>query len=488
MAFPEYASHDGLGLAELVRKGEVTAAELVEEAIARIERHNPTLNAVIFEMYERARQVASGPPAGGRGAPFQGVPFLLKDILGDHEGVPTTSATKILQGVPAAQDAELTRRFKKAGLIPLGKTNVPEIGTMPTTEPHLYGPARNPWNPDHSTGGSSGGSAAAVAAGIVPIAHANDGGGSIRIPASCCGLVGMKPTRARNPMGPLFGDMYGGLIMEHVVTRTVRDSAAVLDCTAGPDVGDPYWAPPVERSFLEEVSREPGRLRIACWPRNVDGAPIHDECEAAVRRTVDLLADLGHHVEEASLPVDAEAISAPFMAVWGAGAVATLDSIALATGRELKAEDFEPLTWSLYEQGRSVSGAQYMMALTAAAALASHRRVLQGLRRLGHADAGEAPGEDRRLGHAQELRGDLVDPDRLHPVHAGIQRDRPTGGLAPAALERGRTSHRGPVRRPLRRRGPALPPRRAAREGQALDRSQAADLGLTRRPARGAKR
>jgi amidase len=364
MAFPEYASHDGLGLAELVRKGEVTAAELVEEAIARIERHNPTLNAVIFEMYERARQVASGPPAGGRGAPFQGVPFLLKDILGDHEGVPTTSATKILQGVPAAQDAELTRRFKKAGLIPLGKTNVPEIGTMPTTEPHLYGPARNPWNPDHSTGGSSGGSAAAVAAGIVPIAHANDGGGSIRIPASCCGLVGMKPTRARNPMGPLFGDMYGGLIMEHVVTRTVRDSAAVLDCTAGPDVGDPYWAPPVERSFLEEVSREPGRLRIACWPRNVDGAPIHDECEAAVRRTVDLLADLGHHVEEASLPVDAEAISAPFMAVWGAGAVATLDSIALATGRELKAEDFEPLTWSLYEQGRSVSGAQYMMALT----------------------------------------------------------------------------------------------------------------------------
>jgi amidase len=365
MAFLEYASHDGLGLAELVRRGEVTAAELVEEAIARIERHNPTLNAVIFKMYDRAREVAGRQPPAGEAGPLQGVPFLLKDILGDHQGVPTTSATKLLQGVPAAQDAELTRRFKAAGLIPLGKTNVPEIGTMPTTEPHLYGPARNPWNPDHSTGGSSGGSAAAVAAGIVPIAHANDGGGSIRIPASCCGLVGMKPTRARNPLGPLLGDMYGGLVMEHVVTRSVRDSAAVLDRTAGPDIGDPYWAPPVERPFLEEVGRDPGRLRIACWPRNLDGAPVHADCEVAVQQTAELLADLGHHVEEASIPVDAEAISAPFTAIWGAGAVATLDSIALATGRELKPEDFEPLTWSLYEQGRSVSGAQYMMALTA---------------------------------------------------------------------------------------------------------------------------
>ncbi len=202
MVFKEYASFDGMGLAELVRKGEVTAADLVEEAIARIEKHNPTLNAVIYKMYEQGREAAKRQPAAGRGGPFQGVPFLLKDILGDYEGVPTTSAVRLLQKVPAAWDAALTRRFKRAGLIPLGKTNVPEIGTMPTTESTLYGPAHSPWNPEHSTGGSSGGSAAAVAAGIVPIAHANDGGGSIRIPAACCGLVGMKPTRARNPLGP----------------------------------------------------------------------------------------------------------------------------------------------------------------------------------------------------------------------------------------------------------------------------------------------
>src|SRR5262249_44552156 len=205
MPFAEYTAYDGLGLAELVAKGSITPSELVEEAIARIEKHNPHLNAVIYKTYDMARDTAKRLNNGSRTGAFRGVPFLLKDILGNCEGVPTTSACRFMTGVTAHRDDTLVARHKAAGLVILGKTNAPECGILPTTEPVLYGPARNPWNVLHSTGGSSGGSAAAVAAGIVPLAHANDGGGSIRIPASCCGLVGLKPTRARNPMGPDIG-------------------------------------------------------------------------------------------------------------------------------------------------------------------------------------------------------------------------------------------------------------------------------------------
>lgn len=364
MPFAEYAQLDGMALADLVRRREVTAAELVEEAIARIERHNGTLNAVILELFERARESARRQSAADEAGPFQGVPFLLKDILGDLRGVPSTSGTRVLQGVPMPEDAELTRRFLRAGLIPLGKTNVPELGTMPTTEPLAYGPARNPWNPDHSTGGSSGGSAAAVAAGFVPLAHANDGGGSIRIPASCCGLVGMKPTRGRNPLGPLYGDLMGGFVCEHVVSRSVRDSAALLDCTAGPGLGDPYCAPPAERPFLEELEREPGRLRIAVWPRNLDGRAIHPDCAEAVSGAARLLESLGHDVEEAVFRVDMERLREPFMTVWSAGAVATVDAMMQALGREALPEDFEPATWTLYEAGLAVSGGRYLGAIT----------------------------------------------------------------------------------------------------------------------------
>jgi amidase len=363
MSFQEYASYDGLGLAELVAKGEVTASELVEEAIARIEKHNPILNAVIHKTYEKARKVAGNPPATGREGVFQGVPFLLKDILGDCEGVPTTSACRFFTGVTAPSDSELVVRYKRAGFIPLGKTNAPELGILPTTEPLLYGPSRNPWNTLHSTGGSSGGSAAAVAAGVLPIAHANDGGGSIRIPAACCGLVGLKPTRGRNPLGPMFGDLMSGLVCEHVVTRTVRDSAAVLDCTAGPDVGDPYWAPPPERPYLEEISRDPGRLRLAYWSRTFRDEPIHPECAAGVKKAAEICADLGHQVEEAAPSVDMDRITEAFMALFAANCMANIDTMALVTGRKPSAEFFEPLTWALYERGREVSGAQYQISV-----------------------------------------------------------------------------------------------------------------------------
>jgi amidase len=268
-----------------------------------------------------------------------------------------------MTGVAAAHDDTLVARFKAAGLIVLGKTNVPECGILPTTEPLLYGPSRNPWNPDYSTGGSSGGSAAAVAAGIVPLAHANDGGGSIRIPAACCGLVGLKPTRARNPMGPVIGDFAGGLAVEHVVSRTVRDCAAALDCTHGPEPGDPYYAPPVERPFLEEVHTPPGRLRVAFATKNPSGTPLHPECVAAVERTAKLLEDLGHTVEQAAPKIDIGMLTSAFLAVFTSAHAAVIEGFGMMHGRVPAEKDFEGLTWGLYQQGKQVTATQYHLAV-----------------------------------------------------------------------------------------------------------------------------
>ena len=251
---------DATALADFVRRKELQPLELVTAAIERIEHLNPALNAVVTKMYDEARMAASRPLADG---PFIGVPFLLKDVLAAYRGVPLTSGARVLGDFTPEHDSELVRRLKRSGLIVLGKTNTPEFGLVPTTEPVAFGAARNPWDLKRTTGGSSGGSAAAVAAGMVPMAHANDGGGSIRIPASCCAVFGLKPTRGRNPLGPDFGDLVSGLVVEHAVTRTVRDSAALLDATAGPDVGDPYWAPPQTTPFLRAVVEPPARLRVA---------------------------------------------------------------------------------------------------------------------------------------------------------------------------------------------------------------------------------
>jgi len=355
----EYAELDGLAMGELVRKGEISAVELAEEAIARIEKHNPELNAVVTKLYDVGRDAAKNPVDG----PFKGVPFLLKDILGDLEGVETRSGSRFMSGVPATQDATLVKRFKAAGVSILGKTNVPEFGLLPTTESALYGPAHNPWNTDHSTGGSSGGSAAAVASGMVPLAHANDGGGSIRIPAACCGLVGMKPTRARNPLGPVLGDIMGGLIQEHVVSRTVRDSAAMLDCTAGPEAGDPYCAPTQDRPYLDELDRDPGKLRVAFSTTDLDGKKLDPECLIAIENTAKLLTALGHTVEEAAPAIPMQMLSEAFMAVWASGLAAGIDAFAMATGRTPGDNELEGLTWGLYQAGKSITASQYQHAL-----------------------------------------------------------------------------------------------------------------------------
>ncbi|HVZ90498.1 MAG TPA: amidase family protein [Rhizomicrobium sp.] len=359
MAIAEYAKFDGLGLATLVAKKKVKPIELLDEAIARAEALNPKLNAIVYKDYERARERAKARLPKGA---FTGVPFLLKDIFALAEGVPTRQASRFFPPIPWPHDSVLTARFKAAGLVPFGKTNVPEFGLVPTTESKLYGPAHNPWKLDRSTGGSSGGSGAAVAAGIVPLAHANDGGGSIRIPASCCGLVGLKPTRARVSYAPDLSDSVDGLGVEGVVSRSVRDTAAALDAVAGYVAGDPYCAPPEPDSYLGQMKRKPKRLRIAFSTKKLDGASLHPDCVAAVKRAAKLCADLGHEVEEAMPALDQSVLVPMFMVLWGANLAAGIDTIAHLTGQAPKPELFEGLTWGLYERGKSVTASGYLMA------------------------------------------------------------------------------------------------------------------------------
>ncbi|HEV2546714.1 MAG TPA: amidase family protein [Stellaceae bacterium] len=359
MPFPEYVDYDGVGLADLIARRDMTALEVVDAAIARAEELNPRLNAIIYRNFERAREHARG---ASPDTPFKGVPFLLKDILAQTTEAPTRSASAFTPNVPAPHDAELTARFRRAGLISLGKTNAPEFGLLPITESKLYGAARNPWKLSHSTGGSSGGSAAAVAARIVPLAHANDGGGSIRIPASCCGLVGLKPTRGRNPLGPDLGDVLGGLVVEHVVSRSVRDTAVALDAVAGPDLGDPYVAPPPARPFTDALRRDGPRLKIAFTRRNLAGEPVHADCIAAVESAAALCQEVGHEVGEDAPPVDAAATFQAFLAIWAAGVAMVIDAVAMLTGQKPSEDRFEGLTWGFYRQGKTIAASQYMMA------------------------------------------------------------------------------------------------------------------------------
>lgn len=351
---------DATAQAELVRTKQVTSIELVEAAIAGIERLNPMLNAVITPMFDEARRRASSPLAG----PFAGVPFLLKDLGAEYAGVAFTEGSRLLAGryVPAVH-SELVRRQLAAGLVVVGKTNTPELGILPTTEPALFGPTRNPWDLSRTPGGSSGGSAAAVAAGLVAMAHANDGGGSIRIPASCCGLFGLKPTRGRNPLGPHYGDLFTGLVAEHAVTRSVRDSAALLDATAGADVGDPYVAPAPARPFLAEVGAPPGRLRIAFATTAPNGAPVATDCVAAVHEAARLCADLGHEVVEASPPLERERLVKGFITLWSAGCAWSVDDWTRRIGRPPAPGDLEPLTCALAAMGRGFSAPDYLLAL-----------------------------------------------------------------------------------------------------------------------------
>ena len=355
----ETAWLDATDQAGLVRKGEVTALELTEAAIERAERLNPEINAIVTPLHDFARAAAKENWQG----PLTGVPFLLKDLGAELAGAPMNHGSRYMDGYVPAQDSELTARFRRAGLIILGKTNTPEFGLLPTTEPERFGPARNPWDLGLGTGGSSGGSSAAVAAGIVPVAHANDGGGSIRIPGSACGLVGLKPTRGRNSLAPGSGDIGNGLVHEHVVCRTVRDSAAVLDATQGPMPGDPYFPPAPQRPYAEEAGRDPGRLRIAVSDLPLTGTAVTDEVKEAVQSVAKLCQDLGHDVIEAEPKLDRPRALKAFGRVWVGLLGHTLEHLARGTGRDPKEADFEAGTWQMYQSSRRLTAGQYLLAV-----------------------------------------------------------------------------------------------------------------------------
>lgn len=356
----DYLRHDATGLAELVRRGEVTPLELVDTALARIERLNPALNAVIHRMDTAARRAAQEPLREG---PFRGVPFLLKDLLAMVQGEPFQCGSAFLRGFVAPHDSELVRRYRRTGVVLLGKTNTPEFGLTPVTEPAAFGPTRNPWDLTLTSGGSSGGSAAAVACGMVPMAGGGDGGGSIRIPASCCGVFGLKPTRARVPMGPDFGEIWQGAVVEHVLTRSVRDSAAMLDATAGPDPGAPYVAPARERPFVEELAREPGSLRIGFTAKPWLGSTVHPDCVAALQDAARLLESLGHAVEEASPELDGPAFARAFLTMICAELGGDLREAERAVGRRVQPRDLEPATWALGLLGRTMPAADFTAAI-----------------------------------------------------------------------------------------------------------------------------
>ncbi len=357
---------DATAQADLVRRRQASPAELVAAAIERIERVNPRLNAVITPLFEQARAAAAA--ASLADGPFRGVPFLLKDLTAHSGGDPYYAGMRLLRDLRWVEksDTYLVAKFRAAGFVFVGRTNVPELGPMPTTEPLAFGPTRNPWDPSRSPGGSSGGSAAAVAAGMVPVAHANDGGGSIRIPASECGLVGLKPSRGRTSLGPDLGESWAGFVIEHVVSRSVRDSAAILDAVAGPMPGDPYIAPPPARPFLAEVAAEPGRLRIGLLPTApIAEVVVHPDCVAAAQDAGRLLQSLGHAVEESSPAAlrDTAQFSEAAGAVIASWTARDLDYWSARTGRAIGPTDVEPMIWALAERGRPVSARQYIAAV-----------------------------------------------------------------------------------------------------------------------------
>jgi amidase len=364
---------DATDQAALVAKGEVTPSELLEAAIERIERSNPSLNAVVIEWFEHARSVAADPdlPEG----PFRGVPFLLKDLYTSFAGQTLSNGNVALKEARKIDTADTTlvARFKAAGLVIAGRTNSPEMGSLPTTQPLAWGPTRNPWALERTPGGSSGGAAAAVAAGMVPFANASDGGGSIRIPASCCGLVGLKPSQGRITVGPARAE--AGLGVELCVSRTVRDTARLLDAVRGPGVGDSVIAPAPLRPYAEEVGADPGRLRVGLLDVHPRGEFLHEDCIAAVRAAASILEGLGHIVEPAwPACLGDTTLPRKFMGLWATQMAMAARGISATLGREVTADDIEPVNWVHIQQAQRVTAVDYAVAQEAVWAF---RRTLQ---------------------------------------------------------------------------------------------------------------
>jgi amidase/6-aminohexanoate-cyclic-dimer hydrolase len=356
-----YETHDAVGLAELVRRREVTPHELLDAALIRAEALNPRLNALTMLQPEVARgMIALGLPDG----PLKGVPFLLKDLGAEAIDFPGNNGSRLMAGTTYAMDSAIYARLKAAGLVTFGRTTAPEGGVGPATEAAVYGgPTRNPWNLEKVPGGSSGGSGAAVAAGIVPAAHGSDGGGSVRIPASSCGLFGFKATRARLPDGPYVGEGWAGMAIDGFLTRSVRDTAVLLDATHGADLGAPYFAPPLKDTFVAATKRDPGRLKIAVATTSFTGVPVHAECKAATEAASKLLRDMGHEVEEAMPTADTPGMMRAWTKIVACGTALSVASVLRKKGRDLQPGDVENLALGAIDYARTLSGADYLEAV-----------------------------------------------------------------------------------------------------------------------------
>lgn len=360
ITFPEYESFDGLGLANLIKSGVISPAELLEAAIERVAIWNPKLNAVIHKLYDQARQAVQNEIPSGL---FQGVPFLLKDLLVEYAGAPLSSGSRFMHGWVSPKDNEVVKRFKQAGVIIFGKTNTPEFGTSFVTEPELFGPTHNPWDLARTSGGSSGGSAAAVAVGIIPVAHANDGAGSIRVPSAYCGVFGLKPSRGRTPAGPNMLRVWQGMVVEHVISCSVRDSAAMLDVLAGPELGSPISLPSPGYSFLAALGKEPPKLRIAMMEQPFFPATVSSEYRQAVHAAASLCQQLGHVVEPATLKINSSEVMQAFMVVIAAELAANIKMLSKLIGRKPKHSDLELLSILTCQMGERFNAADLVSAM-----------------------------------------------------------------------------------------------------------------------------
>lgn len=357
----DYETFDALGLAALVAAGEVTPKELLEAALMRVDALNPKLNAIANLAVDMAtKAIESGLPAG----PFKGVPFLLKDLGAGAIDYPSNLGSRLFQDTSYGYDSEIVQRLKATGLVIFGRTTTPELGVGPITEAKVYGgPTRSAWNLDHTAGGSSGGSGAAVSAGILPAAHGSDGGGSVRIPASSSGLFGMKATRARLPVGPAVGEGWGGMAIDGFLTRSVRDSAALLDATAGADLGAPYWAPPLKGSFMAAIQQPPARQKIAFSTLSFTGEPLHPDCKVAVEAAAKLCADLGHEVDEATPSFDLMPLMQAWTTIVACGTALSVREKVKARGRALEPDEVEAVTRGAIALAQSISGSDYLAAI-----------------------------------------------------------------------------------------------------------------------------
>lgn len=395
----EYDDWDAVAMAAEVAKGAVSPAELLDEALARVAARNPALNAVVLMQEAKARAaIAAGLPEG----PLKGVPFLIKDLGCEAVDFPSHNGSRLLANTAYTRDSAIFERIRATGVVTFGRTTSPEGGVGPATEAAVYGgPTRNPWDPRRTPGGSSGGSGAAVAARIVPAAHGSDGGGSVRIPASSCGLFGMKPTRARLPDGPYAGEGWAGMAIDGFLTRSVRDTAVLLDACAGADLGAPYWAPPLGAGHVAAIARPPRRMRIALCDTTLTGAPVHPDCRAAVHGAARLLESLGHRVEPARPEADTPGMMAAWTRIVGCGTALTIRKALAAKGRDLAPDDVEDVARSAITYAATVSGADYLDAVGKIHAFGREMaEFFEDWDMLLTATLAEPPAEIGRFGHA----------------------------------------------------------------------------------------